>query len=185
MAYIRVVGEDEAEGKLWEVYDHIQQTRGRVSNVMRIQSLDPKGLRAHLDLYLALLYGKGPLTRRQRELIAVVVSAANECHYCVTHHGEALALQARDPDWVREIVADYTAATMEAADRALCDYAVGLTRAPTQGRQKPVEALRKAGFDDAAILHATEVTSYFNFVNRLVNGLGVELEEDSDRDYLY
>lgn len=185
MAYIRVIDEDEAEGKLFEVYDHIQSTRGRVSNVLRIQSLDPKALRAHLDLYLALVYGRGPLSRRQRELIAVVVSAVNDCKYCIVHHGEALNQYAKDPAWVDAVAADPSGAEMPADERALADYAISLTTAPGKEREAAVKALRKAGFDDEAILQATEIAAYFNFVNRLVSGLGVEVEPDEDRDYHY
>ena len=67
MAFIKVIGEDEADGKLFEVYDEIQRNRGRVSNILRIQSLNPKGLRAHLDLYMASVFGKGGLSRREAE----------------------------------------------------------------------------------------------------------------------
>lgn len=185
MPYIRVIDEDEAEGELFKVYDDIQRTRGRVANVLRIQSLRPRGLKTHLDLYMDTVFGKGPLTRRQRETIAVVVSAANGCAYCITHHGEALQKYVKDPDWVQALAADPEGYPLEAAERALADYALGLTRAPATGRREAVEALRSAGFDDGAILHATEVASYFNYVNRLVHGLGVELEEEDDRDYVY
>ncbi len=185
MPFIDVVGEDEAEGELWKLYDHIQQTRGRVSNVLRIQSLHAKGLKAHLDLYLALLYGKGPLTRRQRETIAVVVSAANGCDYCVIHHGEGLNKYLKDDALLQQIKDDFEQADIPDEDKALCRYAVHLTKDPANDRKKAVETLRAAGFDDEQILWTTEVTAYFNFVNRMVHGLGVELEDDSDRDYVY
>ncbi len=185
MAYIRVIDEDEAEGKLFTVYDNIQRTRGRLSNVLRIQSLDPKGLEAHLGLYMAHIYRPGGLGRLERELIAVVVSVANGCDYCVTHHSEALAKYAKDDALVKQVSADYTQAKLDSRLHALCDFAVGLTKQPATGRKEAVEALRSAGFSDEDILHATEVVSYFNYVNRLVGGLGVELEESDDRDYQY
>ncbi len=185
MPYIRVISEDEAEGDLFKVYDEIQRSRGRVANVLRIQSLRPKGLRTHLDLYMDTVFGKGPLSRRQRELLAVVVSAENECTYCVIHHGEALNKYVKDAAWVKALAADPEGVSLDADERALADYALGLTRSPGRGRKEAVEALRSAGFEDDAILHATEVVSYFNYVNRMVHGLGVELESDDDRDYDY
>lgn len=185
VTYIRTISEDEAEGPLFDMYDELQKQRGRVSNVMRIQSLHPKAMRRHLDLYMEIMYGKGPLKRLERELIAVVVSVANGCEYCQVHHGDALNNYAKDDAWVAAVRADYTKAELTAEQRALCDYAWGLTKEPANGRKDAVAALREAGFDDEQILLATEIVAYFNFVNRMVHGLGVELESDPHQDFLY
>ncbi len=184
MAYIRVVDENEAEGDLFKIYDEVQKTRGRVSNVLRIQSLDPKGLKTHLDMYMALVFGKGPLSRRERELLAVVVSSVNGCSYCLTHHSEALQKYAKDDAFVRALGKD-PMMELEPREAALRDYAVGLTKSPADGRQEAVETLRGKGFSDEEILHTTEIVAYFNFVNRMVHGLGVALEDDASRDFEY
>lgn len=185
VAYIRVIDEDEAEGKLFELYDSIQRTRGRVSNVLRIQSLDPKGLQAHLDLYLAHIFRPGGISRLEREMIAIVVSAANGCDYCVTHHSEALTKYAKDAELVKQLGKDHTKAKLSDQHRALIDFAVGLTTQPAKGRKEAVETLRKSGYDEEAILHIAEIVSYFNYVNRMVSGLGVSLEAEDERDYAY
>jgi uncharacterized peroxidase-related enzyme len=185
VSHIDIVDEDHAEGELFQMYDELQRTRGRVSNVMRVQSLHPKGMRRHLDMYMELLYGKGPLERLERELIGVVASAANGCEYCVVHHADALQKYAKDKVWVARVRNDYLDAEMTPKQRALADFAFGLTKEPQNGSKERVAALRAAGYDDAAILHATEVVAYFNFVNRLVHGLGVDLEEDPHQDFLY
>lgn len=185
MSHIRVIDEDEAEGELFEIYDKIQKTRGRLSNIMRIQSLHPRALQNHLDLYMTLLFGKGPLSRRQRELVAVVVSGANDCGYCVTHHSEALGKHVDDPAWVERVSNGVEDAELEPEERALADYARGLTLSPGEGREEAIETLRGAGFEDEAILHATELVAYFNFVNRLAHGLGVDLEAPEIRDFDY
>jgi uncharacterized peroxidase-related enzyme len=184
VAHIRIIDEDDAEGELFEMYDELQKKRGRVSNVMRIQSLHPKGMRRHLELYMEVVYSKGPLGRLEREVIAVVVSAANGCNYCTVHHADALKKYAKDDAWVRALAADPTSADLTAEQRALVDYAIGLTKTPGTGRKEAVEALRAAGYDDAQILVATETVAYFNFVNRMVHGLGVELEENPHQDFL-
>ncbi len=72
---------------------------------------------------------------------------------------------------------DYRQAQVTAAERAMLDYAVKLTREPASMVEADVEALRLRGFSDAAILDINLVTSYFAFVNRLADGLGVELED--------
>ena len=185
VAYIRTISEDEADGPLFDMYDELQRQRGRVSNVMRIQSLHPKAMRRHLDLYTELMYSKGALGRLEREMIAVVVSAANGCGYCKVHHGDALMKYAKDAQWVEALRQDFTQAKLTAKQQALCDYAWGLTKDPAKGRKKAVEGLRKTGFNDESILLATEIVAYFNFVNRMVHGLGVDLEDDPHADFNY
>lgn len=80
MPWIDVVGEDEADGELERLYRGAGGAEG-VDNILKIHSLHPASLRAHLHLYKTLMYGPGPLSRPQREMIAVAVSAANRCHY--------------------------------------------------------------------------------------------------------
>lgn len=90
MAYIDVVGYDEAEGKLREIYDDLIETRGKLANVHMIQSLNPESIVNHMDLYMTIMFGKSPLRRVQREMIAVVVSKNNDCDYCQLHHAAAV-----------------------------------------------------------------------------------------------
>ena len=72
---------------------------------------------------------------------------------------------------------DHRSAPLEARDRAMLDYAVKLTRTPAAVGEEDVAGLREQGFDDAAILDICQVTAYYNYVNRLADGLGVELED--------
>lgn len=81
MPYIRTVSDDEAEGVLRREYDAALRRAGKVFNVVRIQSLRPRVLRASIALYTALMVEEGTLPRWVRELLAVVVSRTNGCHY--------------------------------------------------------------------------------------------------------
>jgi len=78
--------------------------------------------------------------------------------------------------FVAELVSDYRSLKLEPADRALLDYAVKLTRSPGEMTAADIAALRDHGFDDVAIHDLVAVTAYFAFVNRIADGLGVELE---------
>jgi alkylhydroperoxidase family enzyme len=78
MAWIRVIPPDEATGELADQYRKIG---GTPDNILSIHSLNPASLRAHLDLYTVCMRGRSELSRAQREMVAVVVSAANRCHY--------------------------------------------------------------------------------------------------------
>jgi uncharacterized peroxidase-related enzyme len=81
MAYIRYIDEDEASLKLNELYDRFRDPAGHVDNILRIHGANPPSLLAHVQLYQTLMRGASPLSKAQREMIAVVVSAINECHY--------------------------------------------------------------------------------------------------------
>ncbi len=78
---------------------------------------------------------------------------------------------------VAALSADYRRASVKPAERAMLDYAVKLTREPWAMVEADVCALREAGWSDAAILDINQVTGYYAFVNRLAEGLGVELED--------
>lgn len=81
MAWIRVIPREEASGELAGYYDRMRESDGTVDNILTIHSLNPASLRAHFDLYKVCMYGPSALSRAQREMIAVVVSAENKCHY--------------------------------------------------------------------------------------------------------
>lgn len=82
MAWIRTIREDEWDGELAALYPEVVDTaRSRVDNIMQIHSLNPAGLAAHNALYRAAMTGTGGVRKVERELIALVVSAINECHY--------------------------------------------------------------------------------------------------------
>ena len=79
-AWVPIVAPDSARGDLHEVYRSMGARRD-VSNILGVQSLHPSALSAHVDLYRTLMFGPSPLSRAERESIAVVVSAANDCFY--------------------------------------------------------------------------------------------------------
>lgn len=81
MAWIKVIDENEAEGELRGLYDKYTNSRGDVDNILKIHSLNPSSLAAHYELYKTLMRGSRDLSRIRREMIAVVVSALNQCKY--------------------------------------------------------------------------------------------------------
>ncbi len=81
-AWIHMVREDEAQGDLKEQYERLRDPQtGMVDHILRIHGQHPETLHAHYVLYQTMMYGKGNIRRPEREMIAVVVSAANRCHY--------------------------------------------------------------------------------------------------------
>ncbi|MGK7371094.1 MAG: peroxidase-related enzyme [Candidatus Halalkalibacterium sp. M3_1C_030] len=185
MPFIEVIQPEEAEGELKKIYEELKEKRGKLAEVHKIQSLNPESITRHMDLYMTLLFGKSPLKRYRREMMAVVVSAANNCEYCRLHHGEALNHYWKDDKKVQQLSQDYQKLDLSAEDRLLCDLAWDLTENPTEISDERIKELKKHGFSDRAILDATLIISYFNFVNRVVMGLGVEADAEEVEGYKY
>lgn len=185
MAFIDVIQHDQAEGELKEIYDGLVGARGKLAEVHKIQSLNPESITNHMDLYMTIMFKKSPLKRVTREMIAVVVSAANNCVYCQKHHAAAVNHYWKDEAKVNQLKADYTKLDLSEVDRKLCDYAHFLTtKAGPLKESDFVQPLRELGLSDRAILDANMVIAYFNFVNRMVLGLGVQ-EETETGGYKY
>jgi len=81
MAFIKPIKQENAEGQLARIYDSTLNRAGRVYNIIKIQSLNPPALQGMMQLYMAAMHGESPLSRGQREMMALVVSRANDCHY--------------------------------------------------------------------------------------------------------
>ena len=96
MSWIEEIDVTEADGKLAAIYAELIKKRGKVANILQVHSLNPEAMSNHADLYMTLMFGKSGLSRAEREAIAVVVSATNECPYCVSHHAEALQRYVKD-----------------------------------------------------------------------------------------
>ena len=184
MVWIKVIEEDNARGELKEIYDEIIRSRGKVANILKSHSLNPAALKAHLDLYMALMFGDSPLKREEREMIAVCVSSANNCNYCRTHHGDALNTYWKDEEKIERFKSNWRDVVTNPRHHAMLEYAEKLTRNPDKVTREDVELLKKY-FTDREILDIALITAYFNFVNRIALGLGVEVTEEELRGYNY
>jgi uncharacterized peroxidase-related enzyme len=178
MFWIRGVPPEAADAVLAPIYARIREksSRGAVSNFWQSCGGDPRALDALHGLFRALMDDPAPLTPVQAEAIALVVSATNGCGYCVAHHGVRLARALGDEPLARSVALDYRESNLTARDRVLLDYAVALTCEPSERKREDVERLREYGFDDAAIVKATAIASFYNLANRVASSLGVELE---------
>jgi len=158
--WIEGVSPTEATGELKELYERIAGTRGGVAQIHQVQSLNPTVLAAHFELYKALMFQPSPLSRADREAIAVAVSRANSCEYCAAHHGAALEQLGTRSSLAPEVI----------------EWAARLASTPAQASAADIRHLRAAGLSDRAILDAVLIVAYFSFANRLVMGLGLSLE---------
>lgn len=176
MTWIHIITPEQADGELAELYDAIGQARGGVAAIHQAQSLNPRAIRAHLELYKTVMFARSSLSRVTRERLGVIVSAANDCAYCIAHHAEAARQLGDDDATLDALERGVLPADLPANERALFDWARFATMAPARPGKPAIGVLRRTGWTDAQILDATLVVAYFNFVNRLVLLLGVELE---------
>lgn len=116
---------------------------------------------------------RGRLPLAERELIAVVVSAANGCGLCEVHHTEGLALASNDRARARRLALDHHLVSLSKREHAIVDFAVKVTRDPKAVGPKELNALRDAGLDEEDILEVVETSSWFNHTNRIFISLGV------------
>lgn len=185
MPKITVIPPESAKGELKEVYDGIGRSRGNIAQIFQVQSLNPKALKAHHELYIALLYGESLLSRRERELLGVVTSRINNCEYCINHHSDALGRYLNDPVAIEALRTGNIPATLSGRERALVDWAEKLGRTAPTIKDEDIGILRSTGFTDAEIVDATMIVGYFHFVNRIATSLGVELEPREEQKYKY
>ena len=182
-AWIEMISDEDADTALREVLDLARTPHGTVDNVMRVHSLRPSTMKGHIVLYRAALHDEfNTLPTWLQETLSSYVSILNDCPYSLANHwanarhliGDVAradrvekALHARKPE-----------AALYGRDLALMRYAEKLTMTPGKMVEADVEALRREGLDDGQILEANQIISYFNYVNRLLNGLGVTTEGD-------
>jgi uncharacterized peroxidase-related enzyme len=185
MPYIKTVELNEASGELRDIYSKVVGERGKLSNILKIHSLLPNTMITHLDFYMSIMFNKAGIRRADAELIATVVSAANKCEYCVNHHAEALKSYWKDEDKVKQVAEDFRKVDLTEKQNAMLEFAEKLTLYPGEMKEDDVNGLREIGFSDEEILSITLITNYFNFVNRVANGLGVDFSEEETKGYKY
>jgi uncharacterized peroxidase-related enzyme len=149
---------------------------GETSGIVDSHSLIPDALYHAFATYGTLLSPDLPLERRQHEMIATMVSVTNRCHYWIESHAEFLRRVTLDERMVRALKEDYKSAPISEQDRVMLDYVVQVTKDATRISPADHERLRAVGFDDKAILQITLIASWFNYINRVADALGVGRE---------
>jgi uncharacterized peroxidase-related enzyme len=186
MPRIPVIDHANAQGRLKEIYDEILKSRGKIADIHQIQSLRPESIVKHMELYMEIMFSRSPLSRAQREMMAVVVSVANGCQYCTMHHLQALKHYIKDEKALNAITSWPTENVLDHSNAALCDFARHLTLTPQEQEEVDfTRPLRHQGFTDEAILDAVLVIAYFNFVNRIALSLGLQASEEEMKGYQY
>ena len=182
-AWIRMIPDEDADERLTSVLELARTPHGTVDNVMRIHSLRPSTMEGHVVLYRAVLHDEGNrIPPWFQETIASYVSILNSCDYSLANHwanARHLINDDERSDEIRSALDDRSPRRVFDGEKlALLNYAEKLTQRPQEIEERDVIELREAGLDDGCILEANQIIGYFNYANRLLNGLGVTTQGD-------
>ena len=146
-----------------------EEKLGFVPNVLKAYAFDTAKLAAFVAMYNDLMLAPSGLSKLEREMIAVAVSAHNRCYYCLVAHGAAVRQLSGDPPFGELMVMNYRAARLPQRQRAMLDFAVKLAAEPWLIEEEDRAALRRAGFSDRDIWDIAAVAGFFNMTNRVAS----------------
>ena len=183
MSWIRRIEYRDSDGYLRELYDRVKGPDDRIDNVMKAHSLRPHTMEGHSALYKSVLHHTGNvLPTWLLEAVGVYTSLCNGCDYSVQHHFAGLSRLLDDQPRADAIYKALAAGRPEDAfsgkELAFLQYAAKLTREPGGLAEADLAAMRAAGADDGEIFEVNQVCAYFNYSNRLLNGLGITTDGD-------
>jgi uncharacterized peroxidase-related enzyme len=151
------------------VWDKCVSKLGFVPNVFSAYSLRPERLRSFMRMYNELMLAPSGLSKLEREMVAVVVSSANRCYYCLVAHGAAVRQLSGDPELGEMMALNYRVAQLDSRQRAMLDFAWKMTATPWLVEDADRAALRAVGLNEADIFDLAETVAFFNLSNRMAS----------------
>ena len=182
MSWIKTIKYTEATGGLLKLYNKVKGPENNVDNIMMAHSLRPHTMQGHMTLYKYVLHHpKNRIDKWFLECIGVYVSLLNACHYCVDHHFSGMSRLINNKnhsDSIKKELISRLHKILNPKQSCALDYAKALTLTPGDFEKDLLEKLQSHGWTDGEILEINQVTSYFNYANRTVLGLGVSIIGD-------
>ncbi len=151
---------------------------GLIPNVLRAYSFDSNKLRAFSTMYNNLMLADSGLSMLEREMIAVVVSSINRCHYCLIVHGAAVRKLSQDAAMSETLAINYRLCKLDARQRIMLDFAAKMTEASHRIEDADRKGLRAVGFNDFDIWDICAVAAFFNMTNKLASATGMVPNEE-------
>jgi uncharacterized peroxidase-related enzyme len=173
ISWFPVPDEDQLPDNLKGLFRKAKERLGFVPNVFRVMSFRPERLSAWFAHYKQLHEPTDNLSAAEREMIAVAVSMANGCLYCLVSHGAALRALMDDPVQADRITLDYRRAGLDARLTAILDFAVKLTKQMAECNEADLEHLRSFGLTQEEIWDVIEIAAMYNFTNRMAAATGM------------
>lgn len=151
------------------IWDKCVEKLGFVPNVLSTYSLKPRRLRNFMAMYNDIMLAPSGLSKLEREMIAVVVSSANRCYYCLVAHGAAVRQLSGDPELGEMMALNYRVAKLDARQRAMLDYTWKMTTTPYLIGDADRDELRAVGLSTEDIFDLSETVAFFNLSNRMAS----------------
>ena|SRR5690554_4299452 len=161
----------ELDEDLQAVFAKCVDKLGLVPNVLATYSIRPQRLRNFMAMYNEIMFSESGLTKLEREMVAVVVSSANRCYYCLVAHGQAVRALSQDPDLGEMLVMNYRVARLDARQRGMLDFAWKLTTTPSEVGEVDRRRLHELGFTVEDVFDLSETVAFYNFSNRIATAL--------------
>jgi uncharacterized peroxidase-related enzyme len=165
---------DPLPEKTRKYFDVCEDKLGMVPNVLRAYAFDIAKLDAFTAMYNDLMLADSGLSKLEREMIAVVVSAVNRCYYCLTAHGAAVRQLSGDPKLGEMLVMNWRVAELDARQTAMLTFAEKVTKASAEITELDREALRSVGFSERDIWDIASVAGFFNMTNRVASATAMK-----------
>lgn len=159
----------EMDEDLRKYFQVCEEKIGFVPNVLKAYAKAPNKLRTFSRHYNEIMLADSGLTKLEREMIAVAVSCANHCYYCLVAHGQAVRQLSGDPQLGEMLAMNYRVAPLPPRQRAMLDFAWKLTTAPMDVGEADRQGLRDVGFSDADIFDIADTTGFYNYTNRVAH----------------
>lgn len=159
------------EEDLRAVWAKAEAKLGFVPNVLSAYSLKPERLRNFMRMYNEIMLAPSGLSRLEREMVAVVVSSANRCYYCLVAHGAAVRALSGDPELGEMMALNYRVAKLDPRQRAMLDFAWKLTTTPHLIDDADRDALSQQGLSNEDIFDLAETVAFYNLSNRMASAL--------------
>ena len=157
---------DDLSEETRKYFDICVEKLGMVPNVLATFSYNEEKLKNFSATYKTLMLASSGLSKLEREMVAVVVSSANRCYYCLVAHGQAVRALSGDPELGEMMVMNYRVAKLTERQRAMLDFAWKLTKTPFDVGDADREALKCAGLSQSDIFDLADVVGFFNMSNR-------------------
>lgn len=154
-------------------FDVCREKLGLVPNVLTAYAFDTAKLDAFSAMYNDLMLGDSGLSKLEREMIAVTVSAVNRCYYCLVAHGQAVRALSGDPELGEMLVMNYRTAPLDVRQRAMLDFAVLMTESSAKIEEADRQHLRDNGFSDRDIWDIAAVAGFFNMSSRMASATDI------------
>jgi uncharacterized peroxidase-related enzyme len=171
---IELPDDNELADDLKKFFAICRDKLGLVPNVLAAYSHDEEQLRTFSRFYNALMFGPSGLSNLEKEMIAVVVSSANHCFYCLTAHGCNVREYSQNPILGELLMMNYRAADLSAQHRSMLDFADKLTTDVHSMGESDRQTLRDNGFAEKDIWDIANIAGFYNMTNRVASALDMQ-----------